>query len=270
VSEVEWFASNQAMWDERVPIHVGGTFYDVDDFRAKPDRIRPFEAEEVGDVRGKSLMHLQCHFGLDTLSWATRGATVVGLDFSEPAIAAARGLAAELDLPAEFVAANVYDAVEALGGRTFDIVYTGLGALNWLPDLDRWATVATSLVAPGGFLYVSEFHPVTWCFEWRQLVMELDYFSSEPYVDDTPGTYADSDAPTEHTLNYEWQHTLGDIVSTVIAHGLTLEVLHEHGFTLFPRWPFLVKSALDEYRFPEGQPRLPLMYSLRARKPPGD
>lgn len=266
-SSGEWLAANRANWDERVPIHVGGEFYDVAGFKAGEERLRPFELAEVGDVTGKDLLHLQCHFGIDTLSWARHGARVTGLDFSAPAVEAARKLAAELRLDAEFVEANVYDAGDALGGRTFDVVYTGLGALNWLPDIGRWADVAAALLRPGGFLYLSEFHPFTHVFGGEDLTVTYDYAHGEPLVGDEPGTHADLSAETTHNRTYEWNHTLGAVVSAVIDAGLAVESLHEHDYTLWPRWPFLVKSGFDTYRLPEGVPNLPLMYSLRACKP---
>jgi SAM-dependent methyltransferase len=262
----EWFAANRSMWDERVPIHVESDFYDVDAFRARPDRIRPFEAAEVGDVTGRDLVHLQCHFGLDTMSWATRGARAVGLDFSTSAVDSARTLAADLAIAADFVEANVYDAVEALDGRTFDIVYTGIGALNWLPDIERWAEVVAALVRPGGFLYLAEFHPILWTFGWKDLTVENDYFDDRPFFDDEPGTYVDFNAPTERNACYEWQHTLGDVVSAVVTAGLSLEFLHEHDVMLFERWPWVERRDVDDYRFPPGRPRVPLMYSLKASK----
>ena len=160
----DWFEVNREMWDERVPIHVASELYDVEAFVAGRSSLRPFELAELPDVRGRTLVHPQCHFGEDTLSWARLGARVTGLDFSGPAVEAARALAARCELEAEFVEANVYDASEALGGRRFDIVYTGLGALNWLPDIERWARVMASLVAPGGCLYLAEFHPFTHVF----------------------------------------------------------------------------------------------------------
>ena len=267
MTESEWFDANRAMWDERVPIHVNSSFYDVESFREHPDRIRRFEAAEVGDVTGKDLVHLQCHFGLDTLSWATRGANVVGVDFSAPAIDAARAVAAELGIAAEFVVANVYDAADALRGRTFDVVYTGIGALNWLPDVRGWAHVVTSLLRPGGFLYLAEFHPITWIFGWGDdLVIESDYFDEQPRFDDDPGSYVDIDAPTLDNACYEWVHTLGDVVSALIDAGLRIELLHEHDATLFARWPWLEHHGLDDFRFPADRPRLPLMYSVRARR----
>jgi SAM-dependent methyltransferase len=255
---------NRAWWDERVPLHVSSDFYDVEGFKAGASTLRPFELEELGDVSGRSLVHLQCHFGLDTLSWARLGARVTGLDFSTPAVEAARAVAAETGLEAEFVAASVYDASAALDERRFDIVYTGLGALNWLSDIERWAAVVADLVARGGCLYLSEFHPIADVFGDDDLTIEHDYFQTEPFNFDDPGTYADLEARTEHNRTEEWQHPLGDVVSAVIDAGLTIELLHEHDYTLFPRWPFLEQDG-DSYRMPAGQPRLPLMYSLRAR-----
>jgi SAM-dependent methyltransferase len=265
MSEQEWFDANRAMWDERVPIHVGSDFYDLDGFLAGASPLRPFELDEVGDVAGKRLVHLQCHFGLDTLDWARRGAQVVGLDFSGEAVAAARDVASRAGIDAEFVEANVYDAVTALGGRTFEIVYTGLGAIIWLPDIVRWAAVVAELLAPGGVLYLSEFHPITHVFGDDELTVEHEYFGGEPVMWDEPGTYADLAATTEHNRSFEWNHGLGEVVSAVIGAGLTVELLHEHDHTVFPRWPFLVQDGTI-WRMPEDRPSLPLMYSLRAQK----
>jgi SAM-dependent methyltransferase len=262
-------ALNQAMWDERVPIHVAGDFYDVERFRADTDRldVRPFEVEELGSVAGRSLLHLQCHFGLDTLSWARLGARVTGLDFSGPAVDAANRLAQDIGIEADFVRADLYDAVAALGGRTFDIVYTGKGAVLWLPDIGRWADVCAALVAPGGTFYLSEFHPVTDMFAYESLELERSYFETAPFFDDSSGTYADLEAPTVHNASYEWLHPLGSVVTALIEAGLRIEFLHEHAYTLFPRWPFLESRDDGSFVLPAGMPELPLMYSLRAVKP---
>lgn len=266
--ENEWLETNRANWDERAPIHVSGEFYDVESFKAGAERLRPFELVEVGDVSGKSLAHLQCHFGIDCLCWARCGAKVSGLDFSAPAVEAARQLASEMELDADFVQANVYDAPQALA-RTFDVVYTGLGAINWLPDIRRWTEVASSLVNPGGFLYLVEFHPFTNVFGDEDLNLTHDYFHEGMRVWEDTGTYADLEAETENNWTYERDHTLGEIVSAVAGSGLTIEFLHEHDYTLFPRWPILEKSGFDTYRLPEEIPSLPLMFSLRAEKPGG-
>ena len=266
-SEDEMIATNRAMWDERVPIHVGSDFYDVAGFKAGRVGLEAFEIDEVGDVTGLDLVHLQCHFGVDSLEWARRGARVAGLDFSEPAVSAGRRLAAEMGLDAEFVTADVYDAVAAFDGRTFDVVYTGLGALIWLPDLRRWAEVVDELLRPGGFLYLSEFHPVADILGDEDLTVEHSYFRTDPIRYDEPGTYADLEAATENNVTYEWMHPISEVLSVLLERGLALEMFHEHDHTLFPRWDFLDRLPGGTYRFPKGMPVPPLLYSLRARKP---
>lgn len=267
----DWREANRSRWDERVPIHVASDYYDLDAFRSGKDVLRDFEVAEVGDVSGRTLLHLQCHIGLDTLCWARRGAAhVVGLDFSEPAVETARGLAAELGLGpdrAAFVAADVYDAAEAVPDSSYDIVYTGVGALNWLPDTTRWAETAASLVAPGGFLYLAEFHPLTDVLDdatGSRIVN--DYFARDAWIDQTPGTYADFDAATVHNRSVQWQHPIGEVVSALIAAGLRLDFLHEHDISLFGRFGTLMRHDDGYYRFPADRPRIPLMYSLRASK----
>ncbi|MFC8645659.1 class I SAM-dependent methyltransferase [[Kitasatospora] papulosa] len=267
----DWHEINRARWDERVPIHAAGDFYGLDAFLAGRDALRDFELAEVGDVTGRTLLHLQCHIGLDTLSWARHGAAhVVGLDFSGPAVETARGLARSLELPADraaFVAADVYDAAQAVPDSSYDIVYTGLGALNWLPDVTRWAEVAASLVAPGGFLYLAEFHPFTDCLDDEMgSTVTYDYFSREAWVDDSPGTYADLDAVTVHNRSVEWQHPVGEVVSALAAAGLRIEFLHEHDASLFPRYQVLKRGGDGYYRFPSDRPRIPMMYSIKASR----
>jgi SAM-dependent methyltransferase len=263
----DWLRTNRELWDERVPIHVASEFYDVERFVAGASTLRPFEVEELGDLSGRSLVHPQCHFGLDTLSLARAGARVTGLDFSAPAVDAARALAARIGIEAEFVQANVYDAVNALGGRRFEVVYTGLGAINWLPDVRAWASVMAALLAPGGTFYLAEFHPFADVFADEGLTVAHPYFHDEPMVWDEPGTYADLEAQTTHNRSIEWTHGLGAVVSALSGAGLRIELLHEHDHTLYPRWPMLRREPDGTYRFPEGTPSLPLMYSLRAAGP---
>jgi SAM-dependent methyltransferase len=267
MSDSDWLELNRALWDERVPIHVTGDFYDVEGFLAGRSSVRPFELDELGEVTGCSLVHPQCHFGQDTLSWARHGARVTGLDFSAPAIEAARSLAEQAGLEAEFIQANIYDAVAALGGRRFDVVYTGLGALNWLPDIERWASTMASLLATGGRFYLVELHPITEVFAEDSLEVTESYFDPGPHAYDEPGTYADPSAPTKQNRSIEWRHPLGEVVSAIISAGLRLEFLHEHPYTESLRWPFLERDADRIYRMPAGRPELPLMYSLRATRP---
>lgn len=259
----DWREANRHMWDERVPIHVAGPFYDVESFRRGDSTLRPFELEEMGPVAGRELVHLQCHFGLDTLSWARQGARVTGLDFSGPAIAAARALAAELGIEADFVEADVLDAPARLG-RCYDIVYTGLGALCWLPDIEAWAEVAAGLVRPGGRLYLAEFHPFTDIFDEQDLSVRYPYFDGgAPYVDESGGSYADLGASTAHNRSYCWTHPVSRVIDALLRRGLRLERFSEHDHTLFPRWPWLRRSGRDRYELPPELPALPLMYSAR-------
>lgn len=266
-ADPEWRAANRRLWDERVPIHVAGDFYDVPGFLAGAITLRDFEREDLGDVTGRELLHLQCHFGLDTLSWARLGARVTGLDFSEPAIEAARSLAAQLELEAHFVQADVYSAAERLG-RQYDIVYTGLGALCWLPDIERWADQIHALLRPGGIFYLAEFHPIGEVFADDSLDLAYDYFGNDqPRVWDEPGTYADLEASTRHNRSYEWVHPVSRVLDALARRGLRLERFREHDHTLYRRWPFLERDDQGAWRLPETLPSLPLMYSARFLRP---
>lgn len=260
--------ANRRRWDERVPIHLASDFYGVDDFRSGGSSLRDFELEELGPVDGLDLVHLQCHFGQDTISWARQGARVWGLDFSQPAIDAATELAAaDPSVEATFVCADVYDAVAALGNRAFDVVYTGFGAINWLPDLDRWAEVVHALLRPGGRLYLAEFHPVLDMFE-DSLTVAWPYFGVPGGLHyDESGTYTDRQAATEHNEGWDWTHPLGEVLSVLLARGLHLDSFHEHDHTLFPRFDFLEERTPGRWHVPEGTPSLPFMYSLRMTKP---
>lgn len=262
-----WRVLNRANWDDRVPIHLASRFYDLEDFRKTRDSLRKFEPAEAGDVRGKDLVHLQCHIGLDTLSWAGRGARASGLDFSVPAIEAARGLAAELGISASFVTSDVYDAPAAFGGQRFDIVYTGIGALCWLPDIPRWARLAAELLRPGGFLYLVEAHPFSGVLDDQTgLVISRDYFDDTPRLESCPYTYTDGDAELAHPTQVEFPHTMGEILTALTQAGLRLEFLHEHDFDLFARFESLHRTEDGTWRFPPGRPRVPMLYSLHASR----
>lgn len=271
MTEKELFEDNEKLWDQRVPIHVASPFYGVEEFKQGREVLHDFELEEVGDVRGLSLVHLQCHFGMDSLSWARHGATVTGLDISARGIEAARTLADEMGIDARFVTANVYDAASALG-ETYDIVYTGQGALNWLPDVFEWARIVNSLLKPGGFLYLSEFHPISDAMADESVAIEHDYFGrAEGYPSDSSGeTYTETGERTEHTRSIEWIHPTSAVLTSLLDAGLVLRSFREYDFSVYGRFPFLEPEddgILRVYRMPKDRPNLPLMYSVMAHKP---
>lgn len=270
MSEKRWIATNREWWDERVASHAKSTFYDLDAFRRGRDDLRPFEGDELGvDPGGLDLLHLQCHLGTDTLSWARRGARVVGLDFSGPAVQAATELARAvgLDDRAEFVQSNVYDARRELGGREFDVVYTGVGALSWLPDIERWARVAASLVRPGGVLYVVEIHPFLWPFADSDEPEVLYPYFGDVESDDAFGSYTDRQLETAHNHVFEHNWGIGSVVTAVIRAGLTIELVGEHEMGVEQKWPWMVRGDDGFWRMPADRPSLPQLWSLRARKP---
>lgn len=254
---------NLAMWDVTTHVHLSSTFYDIPRFKAGASSLKLHEISDLGDVNGCSLIHLQCHIGLDTLSWARLGASVTGVDFSPSAIAAATNLAQDIGVSARFVVSDLYQVPSALAGERFDIVYTGVGALCWLPDIAGWAKTVQTLLAPGGRLYLFEFHPVEWMLDeagaGRQLAER--YWTPDGYVGGSV-SYA---GETEHRTTLQWNHNLGEVVTALIEAGLLIEELRELDGSVLERWPGMSKGEDGLFHFPLDHPAPPLMYVLRAR-----
>lgn len=266
----DYLAANRANWDERVPIHVASAFYDVERWLTEGPRPRDRELELLGDVSGLDVVHLQCHFGLDTLAFANAGARVTGLDFSSAAIAEARHLAERSGLAerARFVEADVLRSAEVLSPEDYDIVYVSLGALCWLPSVEQWASQVAALLRPGGRLYLHDVHPLAWALADDDLRLEYSYFEeSEPYVDDSDATYADGAARLRNARSYEWNHSIGEIVTAVLDKGLRVAALTEHDWTVWPRFPWLVETASHRWAPPPNEPRVPLTFTLLADRP---
>ncbi|HET8632370.1 MAG TPA: class I SAM-dependent methyltransferase [Thermomicrobiales bacterium] len=266
----DYLDANRERWNELTPIHARSAYYGVDAFKAGASTLRSIERAEVGDVAGKSLLHLQCHFGLDTLSWARLGATVTGVDFSEEAIALARALSAETGVPATFVRSDIYALPEALTGA-FDTVFTSYGVLCWLPDLPAWARVIAHFLKPGGVFYIVDGHPFADVFyneaDATELRVAYSYFHApEPMKWEAAGSYADHDAVVTRP-SYEWTHSLGDIVDALTGAGLRIVFLHEFPVCSWARFPFMEEGADGWWRLPAGLPALPLTFSLRAERP---
>jgi SAM-dependent methyltransferase len=262
--------ANRDRWDELVAIHARSAFYDVAGFKAGKTSLRPIELEELGDVAGKSLLHLQCHFGLDSLSWARRGARVTGVDYSENAIALARSLNQELRLGAEFLCSNVYDLPDRLDG-SFDVVFTLYGVICWLPDLRRWGQLVARYLKPGGTFYMVEIHPTGLLFDDRKGVKELrvgySYFPTpEPLQWESEGTYADRNAVVRHKTSHVWTYTMADILNALIGVGLRIEFVHEFPYCVCALLPCMDQHE-DGWWHLQGQTHsLPFLFSVKATK----
>ena len=268
-----FFDINRRSWDERVAIHrrdVTG-FYSVETVLAGGDKLNAIEAAEIGDVRGLRIAHLQCHFGLDSLCLARRGATVVGLDFSSAAVAEARSLAAATGLSATFVEGNVYDARSLVEGD-FDLVYVTWGAINWLPDIRRWGAVVASLLRPGGRLYLAESHPSTLCLDEIDGVIRAGSKyrwrtpPDEPIHEEAPTTYNGDPTELANPETREWIHPFSEILGGLIAAGMRLDRLNEFEALTWPLFPMMQEGPDGLYRLPEGAPALPLAFSLQMTK----
>ena len=266
-----YFKANMHHWNGVTPIHARSSFYDLKGFRTGRSTLTPVEREEVGEVRGKSLLHLQCHFGLDTLSWARLGARVTGVDFSDRAIELARSLADDLGLEATFLLSNIYELRSVLDER-FDIVFTSQGVLPWLPDIEAWAGVAAHFLKAGGSFYILEMHPILDVYYDLSPTADrggsYGYFhSAEPLESIEDSTYADPTARTEPHTIYEWTHSLGDIVSSLVTAGLKIEFLHEFPVCVYRHLPQMELGEDGWWRLNGREGSIPLMFSIKATKP---
>ncbi len=271
----DYRAINLANWNERVAAHVASPDYAVERFAADPEFLSAvvrFDLQRLGDIGGLRAVHLQCHIGTDTISLARLGAQVTGVDFSAPALEQARSLARRTGAGATFVQADIYSAAQAAGEAMFDLVYTGIGALCWLPDIARWARVVADLLRPGGRLFLREGHPMLWSLDDTRtdglLAVEFPYFETpEPMVFDEPGTYVATDAEFEHTVTQEWNHGLGEIATALMRAGLQITALEEHDTVPWEALPGLMERAPNgEWRLADRPERLPHTYTLQAVK----
>jgi len=272
----DYSAVNKASWDERVPAHVASVNYQVKEFLADPghiSRVVRFDVPRLGDISGLRGVHLQCHIGTDTISLARLGASMTGVDFSGPAVAAARDLAAKTGADAVFVESDVYSAPDVIGREAFDFVFTGIGAICWLPSISRWGQVVASVLKPGGRLFIREGHPMMWSLQDGRddqlLVVEFPYFErEEPMVWEEGGTYVETDAVFTNNVTQEWNHGLGEIITALLDNGMTVTALTEHDSVPWEALPGLMATTgeNDEWQLTDRRWRLPLTYTLQAVK----
>ncbi|MEO6254793.1 MAG: class I SAM-dependent methyltransferase [Ferruginibacter sp.] len=267
-----YFEENKKSWNKRTAVHKDSAFYDLDSFKKGKSSLNKIELEELGDVKGKTLLHLQCHFGMDTMSWAREGAKVTGVDFSDQAIDLAKELAAELNIPAEFICANVYDLTDASkvpplhGSReAFDIVFTSYGTIGWLPDLDAWAEIVSHFLKPGGTFYIADFHPVLWMMDENFEQIKYNYFNTETITEEISGTYSDRSAPIK-SIEHGWNHPFSEIINALLKQHLQIDQFNEFPYSPYNCFNKLEKGDDNMWRIKGMAEKMPLMYSIKATK----
>ena len=270
----DYRTANLANWDERAPAHAASADYAVPRFAEDPsflsDVVR-FDRPRLGDISGLRGVHLQCHIGTDTISLARLGATMTGLDFSAAALAEARRLAAQGGAGVDFVQADVYDAVTVLGDSQFDLVFTGIGALCWLPGIRRWADVVAGLLRPGGRLFLRDGHPMLMSLADGpdgHLVVDRPYFErAEPTISEWAGTYVETDVVFAQNVTHQWSHGLGEIITALQDAGMGLTGLAEHDSAPWEALPGKMERIdCGEWRLADRPWRLPCTYTLQAVK----
>lgn len=263
----DYLTHNRDHWNKAAQAHYGSAFYDVDGWLAGTDSLREPELEMLpADLAGKRVLHLQCHFGMDTLSLARRGAEVTGVDLSDTAIEQANDLATRAELPGRFICCDVYGLPDALAeAGQFDVVFSSFGAVGWLPDLDRWAGVIDHFLRPGGAFVFAEFHPVVWMLDNDHERFEYSYFKRDAIVEHNSGSYTDGSEKLEST-EVSWNHALDEVLSALLDRGLTLEAFSEHDYSPWNCFRNMVEVGKNRYQLRGLKGIVPLSYGLRARK----
>jgi SAM-dependent methyltransferase len=256
-----FFEANREGWNLRTGVHIESSFYNVETWKKGGSSLTAIETEEVGSVKGKKLLHLQCHFGQDTLSWARLGASVTGCDLSDKAIDYARRLAVEVGEEARFVCCNVLDLPQHLDDQ-FDIVFTSYGVIGWLPDLKPWAKVVAHFLKPGGFFYMAEFHPVLWMLDDSMQHLKYAYHNAGVIETEQSGTYANRYADIQFK-EYGWNHSLSEVLNCLLSEGLKLDFLNEYPYSPFNCFDRMVKGTDGNYRIEGLEDIVPMVYSIK-------
>jgi len=264
----EYFDANENLWDKKTPIHLKADFYDMPGLLAGKTSLRQPELADLPAefVNGKSMLHLQCHFGQDSLSFARMGATVTGIDLSGKAIEAGRELNKQLDLDVTFIKSNVYDLPENLQGK-FDIVFTSYGTITWLPDLVKWAKVISHFLEPGGIFYIVDTHPLLYLFDFETNKIAYHYFNSgKPYIESTDGTYADPKSGLKE-LEHFWCHSLHEVIQPLLQEGLQLLDFKEYDYSPYDCFPNMEKDGEQVFRYKKAGANIAHLFSIKMRKP---
>lgn len=260
----EYFSANKATWNDKVKVHAESDMYAMEAFKKGKTSLMRFELDALGDVSGKSLLHLQCHFGQDTLSWSRLGAKCVGVDLSDEGVKLAQQLNDELNLEAKFVCCNVLDASKHVEG-TFDIVFTSYGVIGWLPDLKPWGQMIAEKLKKGGTFYMVEFHPIVWMFDYLEgkPIMKYGYMQDEVIYEEYEGTYANQDSKMM-SKEYGWNHGLSEVINALTSAGLKIEYLNEYDESPYNVLPELVENKSGNYVTKDKL--YPLIFEIKATK----
>ncbi|MBT8252860.1 MAG: class I SAM-dependent methyltransferase [Flavobacteriaceae bacterium] len=258
------FQTNKETWNKKVAIHAKSDMYDLESFKKGKSSLNRYELDDLGEVDGKSILHLQCHFGQDTLSLSRMGAQCTGIDFSEEAVRLAKKLNQELNLTAKFISCNVLDTSEFVH-ETFDVVFTSYGVIGWLPNLEPWAKMIAERLKPGGFFYMIEFHPIVWMFDYLSEPPQIKYGynQKEAIYEEYKGTYADMKSSIV-SKEYGWNHGLSEVVNSLTENGLHIDFLKEYDESPYNVLPGLELSPSGQYRMKE--PLFPLLFAIKATK----
>ena len=255
---------NKDSWNKKTAIHLNSDFYDNGNFIKGKSSLNEIELNLLGDIKGKSILHLQCHFGQDTISLNRLGAETTGIDLSDKAIETAKDLAQQTTSKAAFICCNIYDLPQHLN-QQFDIVYTSYGTIGWIPDLDKWAAIISQFLKPNGQFVFVEFHPVVWMFDDDFNKIQYNYFKDEPIIESETGTYADENAPIE-TECVTWNHSISEVVNNLIRHGLEINLINEYDYSPYNCFSQTTEIEPNQFRIKHLDNKIPMVYAIVATK----
>ncbi|MFH1833196.1 MAG: class I SAM-dependent methyltransferase [Candidatus Levyibacteriota bacterium] len=261
----DYLKANKKWWNNVTPIHSSSKLYNLKSFKKGKSSLFSIEQKEIGSVKGKNLLHLMCHFGMGTLSWARLGAITTGVDFSDDSIRLAKKLSKEINTPATFICSDIYKLPKVLN-KKFDVIFTSHGVLCWLSNIKKWAKIINHFLKDGGMFYIVDVHPFTNILS-HDFKLFYKYFKKGPYIDDSPGTYTDWNANVKGPT-YEWSYTISDVINAFIEEGLKIEYVHEFPFTMYDQFPgFMEKNEKGQYVLKNKKIQVPLLFSLKTSKP---
>jgi ubiquinone/menaquinone biosynthesis C-methylase UbiE len=261
---IDYIRINKKLWDNKTEIHYKSDFYDVDSFIQGKDSLNQIELDLLGDIKGKKILHLQCHFGLDTISLSRLGAQVTGVDFSEKAIQKANQLKDTIGTDTKFIQCDIYTLRDILYDK-FDIVFTSYGVIGWLPDIKKWADTVSHFLKPEGSLVFIEFHPVLWMFSYDFRHIEFNYMDSSPIVEELKGTYTDRNADIKDK-SVTWNHGLGNVIDSLLKSGLKLQDIKEYDYSPYDCFENTVKTGDNKFQIKGLENKIPMLYSIKAIK----